>query len=113
MTSRCGHDDPLRKLMAILVAVGASLAVGAPAHAAPVPWSQQPPGGLPPSRVPQFVAVTFDDGYGLEDGGTGGVNYIIDFMNTKKNPGSGNAGTFDGTPVRTTFYLSSSNGTGA
>ena len=75
-----------------------------------MPWSQSPPGGLAPAQVPQFVAVTFDDGYGLEDGGIGGVNFIVDFMSGKKNPGSGNAGTFDGTPVRTTFYLSSENG---
>ena len=83
------------------------------AGAAPVPWSQSPPGGLKPAQVPQFVAVTFDDGYGLENGGTGGVNFIVDFMSAKKNPGSGGAGTFDGTPVRTTFYLSSSNGSDA
>jgi MYXO-CTERM domain-containing protein len=80
---------------------------------APVPWSQNPPGGLTPAQVPQFVAVTFDDGYGLEDGGTGGVNFIIDFMSAKRNPGGGKSGTFDGTPVRTTFYLSSTNGSDA
>jgi MYXO-CTERM domain-containing protein len=89
------------------------LGAGGVAAAAPVPWSHDPPGGLTVAQVPQFVAVTFDDGYGLEDGGTGGVNYIVDFMSTKTNPGSGNAGTFDGTPVRTTFYLSSSNGSDA
>jgi hypothetical protein len=83
------------------------------AQGAPVPWSQSPPGGLTPAQVPQFVAVTFDDGYGLEDGGSGGVNFIVDFMSARKNPGSDNAGTFDGTPVRTTFYLSSSNGADA
>src|SRR4051794_15582111 len=97
-----------------LASLGVAALVGAgSALAAPVPWSQQPPGGLTPAQVPQFVAVTFDDGYGLEDGGTGGVNTIVDFMAAKKNPGPGNAGTFDGMPVRTTFYLSSSNGTGA
>jgi peptidoglycan/xylan/chitin deacetylase (PgdA/CDA1 family) len=83
------------------------------ARAAPVAWSQSPPGGLTPAQVPQFVAVTFDDGYGLENGGSGGVNFIVDFMSARKNSGGGNAGTFDGTPVRTTFYLSSSNGADA
>ena len=83
------------------------------AQAAPVPWSQSPPGGLTPAQVPQFVAVTFDDGFGLEDGGKGGVNDIVDFMSARKNPGNGNAGTFDGAPVRTTFYLTSTYGADA
>src|SRR4051812_36204907 len=67
--------------------LGTALSIGAAeAVAAPVPWSHNPPGGLQPAQVPQFVAVTFDDGYGLEDGGTGGVNDIIAFMSARKNP---------------------------
>ena len=30
-------------------------------------WSASPPGGRSPSSVPQFVAITFDDNFGLED----------------------------------------------
>jgi hypothetical protein len=115
MTSRRPLRFPPRRLprlaaLALVVLAGTRAADGA---AAPVAWSQQPPGGLTPAQVPQFVAVTFDDGYGLEDGGQGGINTIVDFMATKTNPAGSNAGTFDGTPVRTTFYLSSTNGTGA
>jgi hypothetical protein len=91
----------------------ATMVVAAVAVAAPVPWSHDPPGGLSVAQVPQFVAVTFDDGFGLEANGTGGVNYIIDLMHGLKNPGTGQAGTFDGSLVRTTFYLTSSNGADA
>jgi hypothetical protein len=68
-------------------------------------WSDQPP-GLSAVDVPQFVAVTFDDNFvsGLTDV-TGGVTWATDFFTPLLNPaGSAIAGTFDGAPVRTTFF---------
>jgi hypothetical protein len=71
----------------------------------------RPPGELSPETVPQFVAITFDDGFGLEAGGVGGVDDIVDFCHRSTNPeGSSNPRTFDGSPVRVTFYLTTSNG---
>jgi peptidoglycan/xylan/chitin deacetylase (PgdA/CDA1 family) len=65
--------------------------------------SLNPPGGLAVSQVPQFVAVTFDDNFGSE-----GMNWTTDFFAGKTNPaGSGNAGTFDGSPARVSFYHNS------
>jgi peptidoglycan/xylan/chitin deacetylase (PgdA/CDA1 family) len=53
------------------------------------------------------VAITFDDNFGLADpAASGGVNDIVDFLNSKKNPaGTHNPDNFDGTPARTTFYF--------
>src|SRR5687767_2748573 len=70
-----------------------------------VAWSDQPP-GLSPVDVPQFVAVTFDDNFvsGLGDV-AGGMTWATDFFKPRTNPaGSAIAGTFDGTPVRTSFF---------
>jgi peptidoglycan/xylan/chitin deacetylase (PgdA/CDA1 family) len=61
--------------------------------------SANPPGGLAVAQVPQFVAVTFDDNFSTE-----GMDWATGFFRPLHNPaGSGNAGTFDGTPARTTF----------
>lgn len=71
-------------------------------HAA---WSKKPP-GLEPVDVPLFVAVTFDDNFvsGLGDV-TGGMTWATSFFEPLRNPaGSGFAPTFDGSPVRTSFY---------
>ena len=68
-------------------------------------WSQQPP-GLSPVDVPQFVAVTFDDNFvsGLGEP-AGGMTWATSFFEPLVNPaGSAFAATFDGTPVRTSFY---------
>jgi MYXO-CTERM domain-containing protein len=59
--------------------------------------------------VPQFVAVTFDDNFvsGLGDM-KGGMTWVTDMMRSKVNPaGNGTVGTFDATPVRTTFFFTS------
>jgi hypothetical protein len=70
---------------------------------APLASSSSPPGGLTPAQVPQFMAVTFDDGFGAE-----GMDWANAFFRPLRNPsGSGNARTFDGTPVRTTFPFNS------
>lgn len=74
-----------------------------------VPWSRMPPGGLSPGDVPQFVAVTFDDNFGpASSSASGGIYTILDFFKTRKNPaGAGGSGTFDGQPIRSTFYYNS------
>lgn len=70
--------------------------------------SVNPPSGLEPAQVPQFVAFTFDDNgkSGMEGAGTfGGMSYVLDIFDSRKNPeGRGNRATFDGTPTRFTFY---------
>jgi hypothetical protein len=72
--------------------------------------SSMPPAGLTPSQVPQFVAITFDDNFG-PDGmtwATGASQSVPGFFTSKVNPaGSGNPATFDGTPVRLSFYHNS------
>ncbi len=67
-----------------------------------VPPSSQPPGGLAPARVPQFVAIGFDDNSvsGLPgSGAVGGVSWVAGQYRTRKNP--------DGTPAHASFYLTS------
>jgi peptidoglycan/xylan/chitin deacetylase (PgdA/CDA1 family) len=52
------------------------------------------------SEVPQFIMLGFDDNPEVEP-----MEWIIGFLEDKRNPsGSGNAATFDGTPVRAAFY---------
>lgn len=71
--------------------------------------SQNPPGGLLPNQVPMLVSIGFDDNSysGLEgSGGVGGMSWCLDLFNNKVNNGVGNPGTFDGTPVKATFYNS-------
>lgn len=63
--------------------------------------SFNPPGGLPPSRVPQFVCFGWDDN-GLADG----MNWVLDELKARKNPaGRGNSATFDGSPLLNSFYM--------
>jgi peptidoglycan/xylan/chitin deacetylase (PgdA/CDA1 family) len=72
-------------------------------------WSRSPPGGLQPWQVPQFVALTFDDNYtsGLNDV-KGGMTWATTFMKPLVNPTSTmQASTFDGVPLRTTFFFTS------
>ena len=74
-----------------------------------VPWSRVPPGGLSPKEVPQFVAITFDDNFGLASPtAAGGINYIVDFFKSRKNPaGKGRAENFDGSPIHASFFHTS------
>src|SRR6188472_2276208 len=47
-------------------------------------WSRDPPGGKQPSEVPQLVAVTFDDNFGLaNEQASGGVDAIVAFYEGK------------------------------
>jgi Berberine and berberine like/Polysaccharide deacetylase len=69
-------------------------------------WSRMPPAGLEPAEVPQLVAVTFDDNFGLAvPGSVGGVRAIVKYYAGKHNPaGKGNAAEFDAVPIRTTLF---------
>jgi hypothetical protein len=71
-----------------------------------VPPSKDPPGGLKPEQVPMLVSMGFDDNPYAD-----GVNWVAGEFSKLKNPaGTGQAGTFDGTPARATFYDTSSYG---
>jgi hypothetical protein len=62
--------------------------------------SQDPPCGLTPSQVPQFVAIGFDDNAysGLEGtAGTGGMSWAVDMLGARQNP--------DGSDVHASFYM--------
>ncbi len=71
-----------------------------------MPWSRMPPAGLKPAEVPQFVAITFDDNFGLEAASAvGGIKSIVEYYAGKHNPmGTGSAADFDGAPIRATFF---------
>ena len=88
-----------------LVVTAASLGI-AEHPSTEAPWSRMPPAGLKPAEVPQFVAVTFDDNFGLAvPGSVGGVSAIVEFYAGKHNPvGRGNPADFDGVPIRATFF---------
>lgn len=62
--------------------------------------SAQPPAGLAPARVPQFMLLGFDDNPNVDC-----MNWFLDHAAPLKNPpGSGQAATYDGAPVRAIFY---------
>lgn len=82
-----------------------------------VPPSQNPPQGLKPEQVPQFVTIGFDDNSksGRPEKPTDpmpenpeGLAWALKFFDPLVNPaGTGNIGTYDGTPVRVAFYNTS------
>jgi hypothetical protein len=68
--------------------------------------SDKPPGGLSVQQVPQFVAVGFDD-----NPEAAGMNALTGlFRGLKNQAGAGQAATYDGAPVRVTFYMTSTYG---
>src|SRR5262249_31098981 len=68
--------------------------------------STSPPGGLAINNVPQFVAFGFDDNRYAD-----GMQWALDFIKSKQNPaGRGDHCTFDGTPARFSFFITSSVG---
>lgn len=81
----------------IVLCAAAARPVGAQAF----PYSQKPPGGLGSAQVPMFVVFGFDDNARVE-----GVQWFANLVRGRKNPaGSGNPATYDGTPVRATWFL--------
>ncbi len=62
--------------------------------------SFDPPGGIPIEKTPQFIVMGFDDNCY-----TDGMKWLLDFIKDKKNPaGLGNDATFDGQPIKMSFY---------
>lgn len=78
-----------------------------------VPASRAHPqsSAIPLAQVPMFISLGFDDN-GINDAATlGGVAWIISYMQHRKNPqGTGNAGTYDGTAMRASFYMTAKYG---
>jgi peptidoglycan/xylan/chitin deacetylase (PgdA/CDA1 family) len=95
-------------LLAGLVAGSASGAEIAGGAADPSPagrWSRMPPAGRRPADVPQFVAITFDDNFGLAaPGSVGGVKTIVDFYKGKHNAAGPGGEAAGGAPITTTFF---------
>lgn len=110
LLAACGGDDTPVTIDAATVDAAPSDAAIPRVDAAPlgadVPWSRSPPGGRTPAQVPQLVALTFDDNFGLaHPEAVGGVTEIVEYLAGKTNPaGAGNAADFDGAPVRVSFY---------
>lgn len=66
-----------------------------------MPPSFDPPGGLSPNEVPQFVVFGFDD-----NRYTDGMKWVLDTFEGYENPmGSGNPETHDGQSARVSFYF--------
>jgi len=76
-----------------------------------VPASQSPPGDLPIHEVPMFVSMGWDDNAysGLDgSGGTGAMTWASEMIAARTNPpGNENLGSYDGTPIKMSFYLTS------
>ncbi|MCF6442859.1 hypothetical protein L1077_25890 [Pseudoalteromonas luteoviolacea] len=64
------------------------------------PWSQMPPANLRPVQVPLFISIGFDD-----NGSKEGMDWISNYTRHLQNDiGANNPATFDGAPVRFTFF---------
>jgi peptidoglycan/xylan/chitin deacetylase (PgdA/CDA1 family) len=67
--------------------------------------SPEIPGNLTPPQTPQFVSIGFDDNYYAE-----GMVWILNYLKKIENPtGKNNHKTFDGTPVRVSFFNNTNN----
>ena len=77
------------------------------------PPSSNPPAGLSPAQVPQFVTIGFDDnGYSGKDPAATPRPYGIAwashaFASRTNPPGKSNRTTFDGCPCRCSYYFTS------
>ena len=77
-----------------------AFAIGNSGYADNVPPSQNPPGSLSPSQVPQFIVFGIDDNK-YQDGAV----WAGGFFRNRVNPaGSGNPATYDSMPTRASFY---------
>ncbi|KMQ52965.1 chitin deacetylase [Chitinispirillum alkaliphilum] len=63
---------------------------------------------IPVEQVPMFISFGFDDN-GINIPGQG-VDWILNYLRDKTNPGTGNPGTYDGAPMRASFYVTSKYG---
>jgi hypothetical protein len=67
--------------------------------------SRKIPGNLTPEQTPQFVCIGFDDNYYAD-----GMIWILNYLKNLKNPvGKNNFSTYDGTPVRVSFFNNTNN----
>jgi hypothetical protein len=109
-----GNKWTRRALLSAIAGLGLTLALAT--CAAPRPklaigaWgSFDPPAGLKPGDVPQFIYFTSDDN-GLSglpgSGGGGGLHWLTELFSEYRNPaGAGQTQTFDGAPLRYTFFV--------
>ena len=66
--------------------------------------SLQPPGGLAPREVPQFIILGFDDNPAVEP-----MAWFVEQLKDRRNPvGTGQSATFDGALVRMVFFSNGS-----
>lgn len=66
-----------------------------------VNYSTVPPDSMDPKTLPQLICLGFDDNKFYS-----GLTWVREMLQGKMNPrGIGNKATFDGTPVRASFYL--------
>lgn len=57
-------------------------------------------------QVPLFISFGFDDNGIADTANNGGATWIRNYLKDKTNPaGTGNEATFDGTPMRASFYM--------
>src|SRR4051794_7843498 len=72
-----------------------------------VPPDTKPPAGLDSAKIPQLICLGFDDNFYGD-----GVRWVATTLfKDRYNPtGKGNRGSFDGTPMRATFYATSDGG---
>ena len=62
--------------------------------------SPEPPDGLKPAEVPQFILLSFDDNPHADP-----IVWLLDLLADRRNPaGAGQAATFDGAPVRAVLF---------
>ncbi|MFT4925315.1 MAG: peptidoglycan/xylan/chitin deacetylase (PgdA/CDA1 family) [Phenylobacterium sp.] len=91
----------------VLLASGLLLSAASSANTTPITaatdkvlFSQQPPASLPANMVPQFVTLGFDDNSEAD-----GINWTLQTLAGLKNPaGLGSAATFDGQPLKASFF---------
>jgi len=90
----------MRKFLLFIIVVTGSLLTLNAASASP-----KIPGNLTPKQTPQFVSIGFDDNYYAD-----GMVWILNYLKKIENPaGNNNPQTFDGTPVRVSFFNNTNN----
>lgn len=91
----------MRKILLFLLTISSVMVTAATLDA-----SATPPNNLAVNNVPQLLVMGFDDNLDA-----GGLQWMLDFIENLKNPeGTGNKETYDGTPVRCSFYDNTRNG---
>lgn len=85
------------RLFSLVLFLLSTLAAAAADRRAP---AAEPPGGLKPAEVPQFIFLSFDDNPNAD-----AIAWLLDLVAAQRNPaGSGSAATFDGAPVRAALF---------